>query len=85
MLTVFSHKGNTNQNYSKIPCHSSRNIIKTKETMDAGTGQARSGRGHGLTQEDLQLEATVTHYKSRLMKSHLKLSVEIKLVALIKN
>lgn len=77
MLTVFSHEGNTNQNYSKIPCHSSKNFIKTKETTYAGAGEARSGRGHGLTQEDLQLEATVTHSKSMLMRSQLKLSVEI--------
>lgn len=77
MLTVFSHEGNTNQNYSKIPCHSSRNFIKTKETTYAGAGESRSGRGHGLTQEDPELEATVTHSKSRHMRSQLKLSVEI--------
>lgn len=85
MLTVFSHEGNTNQNYSKILCHSNQNIIETKETTDAGNGEARGGRGHGLTQEDLQLEASVTHCKSRLMRSHLKLSVEIKLITPIKN
>lgn len=54
-------------------------------SKDAGTGEARGGRGHGLTQEDLQLEASVTHCKSRLMRSHLKLSVEIKLITPIKN